>query len=128
MKYVARLLFAVPLVAASLAGASRLAAAAPQTIYDGLWNVEIVTLRGDCDHSLRYAVRIVEGRVLADDQRYQVDGKVAPSGAVRVVVAEAGRSANGVGRLTRDRGRGQWHTSTKECAGEWIAARRVGDN
>jgi hypothetical protein len=41
-----------------------------------------------------------------------------------VTVAEGGRSASGVGRLSGNSGRGQWRTSTGECAGEWTAERR----
>jgi hypothetical protein len=41
-----------------------------------------------------------------------------------VTVAEAGRTANGTGRLSRNSGRGQWKTSTGECAGQWTAERR----
>jgi hypothetical protein len=125
MKYALRLLPILSVAALLLTGASLRSDAAGRTIFDGLWSVEIVTQHGDCDRSLRYSLRIVGGRVQADDTRYQVDGAVAPSGAVRVIVAEAGRSASGVGHLTRDSGRGQWRTSTGECGGHWTAARRV---
>jgi hypothetical protein len=66
----------------------------------------------------------VGGRVLGEYQSYQLSGAVAPSGAIRVTVAEGGRSANGVGRLVGNSGRGQWRTSTGECAGQWTAERR----
>ncbi len=61
------------------------AAARPTTAYDGVWSVMIYTQAGDCPQSLRYSVRIVGGRVLSDDQAYQVDGTVAPNGETRVV-------------------------------------------
>jgi len=123
MKSVSRSILALT-IASTTIGASVPSNAAGRSIYDGQWSVEILTQRGDCDRSLRYSLRIIDGHVQADDQRYQVEGAVAPSGAIRVVVAEAGRSASGIGHLTRDRGRGQWRTSTNECAGEWVAARR----
>jgi len=97
--------------------------AAP-SIYDGQWSVVIYTLRGDCDRALRYAVRIVEGRVVSEDPSYQADGAVKTGGAIRVTVAQGDRSASGTGRLTRDSGRGVWHTSTRECTGQWTAERR----
>jgi hypothetical protein len=128
VKYFLRSISILPIAALLIISASLRSGAAGRTIFDGLWSVEIVTYRGDCDRSLRYSVRIVDGRVLTDDARYQVDGAVAPSGAIRVVVAEAGRWASGVGHLTRDRGRGQWRTATNECAGEWVAARRLASN
>jgi hypothetical protein len=49
---------------------------------------------------------------------------VAPNGEIRVVVAEGGRTASGIGRLTGNSGRGQWRTSTGQCAGQWTAVRR----
>jgi hypothetical protein len=128
MKKIMLSIFGLSLTALLATGASLPSGAAGRSVFDGLWSVEIITQRGDCDRSLRYALRIVDGRVHADDQRYQVEGAVAPGGAIRVIVAEAGRSASGVGHLTHDRGRGQWRTSTNECAGEWIAARRVAEN
>jgi len=98
--------------------------AAGRTIYDGDWNVDIVTVRGDCQHSLRYAVRIVDGRVKSGEMSYQLDGAVTHGGGIHVTVQENGRSASGTGKLTHDAGRGQWHTSTNECAGHWTAVRR----
>src|SRR6202034_4808908 len=87
------------------------------TAYDGLWSVMIYTLYGDCSRSLRYSLRIVGGRVQSEEQNYQLAGGVKPSGEINVTVAEAGRSANGVGRLSGNQGRGQWRTTTGECAG-----------
>jgi hypothetical protein len=95
--------------------------------FDGQWSVVIYTLQGDCSRSLRYAVRIVDGRVQAADQNYQAAGTVAASGAIRVVVAEGGRSASGSGRLVGNNGRGVWRTSTGECAGQWTAMRRAAE-
>jgi hypothetical protein len=95
------------------------------TAFDGQWSVVVYTLQGDCDRALRYSVRIVAGRVQADDQSYQAAGVVAPNGTIRVVVAEGGRSASGSGRLSGNSGRGQWRTSSGECAGQWMAERRA---
>jgi hypothetical protein len=120
-----RSIFALTFVA--LLGASAgipSAAARPNTVYDGVWSVMIYTRAGDCPQSLRYSVRIVGGRVLSDDQAYQVEGAVAPDGKTRVSVAEHDRSASGIGRLSGNQGQGQWRTSTGECAGSWTAARR----
>ena len=93
--------------------------------FDGTWSVVIYTLYGDCDRSLRYSVRIVDGQVHGNEQSYQVAGAVAANGVIRVTVAEGGRSASGAGRLVGNNGRGQWRTSTGKCAGEWTAVRRA---
>ncbi len=98
--------------------------AAHTRAFDGVWSVVIYTLYGDCDRSLRYSLRIADGEVLADERSYQVAGLVAPNGVIRVVVEEGGRSASGTGKLSGDNGRGEWRTSTGQCAGQWTAVRR----
>ena len=98
--------------------------AAPAANYDGAWSVTIMTQVGNCPSSLRYGVRVVGGRVLADGQSYQVNGTVAANGATRVTVSEQGQSASGTGRLSGNTGAGRWRTSTGQCSGQWTAERR----
>jgi hypothetical protein len=117
--------FAVAFAALLVAGTSAPSDAIAAGVYDGNWSVVINTIRGDCDRSLRYSVRIIDGRVVAGEQSYQAAGRVAPNGEIRVVVAEGGQSASGIGRLVGNSGRGEWHTSTGQCAGSWTAARRA---
>jgi hypothetical protein len=97
---------------------------AVRSSYDGNWSVAIETLRGDCG-SVRAAVRIVGGRVYADDQSYQAYGAVGSGGAIRVTVVRSGQSASGSGRLSSSSGVGRWRTSRGECSGTWSAARRA---
>jgi hypothetical protein len=94
-------------------------------IYNGDWSVLIQTTRGNCPPALRAGVRILSGRILAEDQSYQLNGEVASGGNVRVTVSAGGQSAGGFGRLSRDSGRGLWRTPSGECAGQWNAARRA---
>jgi len=54
----------------------------------------------------------------------RIEGSGLSDGAIRVTVAEAGRSASGSGRLVGNNGGGQWRTSTGQCAGQWTAVRR----
>jgi hypothetical protein len=98
---------------------------AGSSIFDGLWSVSIVTLRGDCS-AYRYPLRIVRGRVLKadDDPNYQVAGVVRPNGVIFVVVSGGGQSARGSGRLSRTAGAGRWRTGSGECSGQWSADRR----
>lgn len=128
MRNLLRPIFAAALAAMPIAIAGfplgSVARAAHPSAYDGQWSVVIYTTRGDCDRTLRYSVRIVDGHVQAGEQSYQAAGRVEPNGTIRVVVAEAGRTASGSGRLTRDAGRGQWRTSSGQCAGQWTAVRR----
>ena len=131
MRNFLRSIFATALVALLAASGvvSTDAFAAPKAYggnFDGSWSVVINTLRGDCGSGLRYGVRIVGGRVVGENGGYSVGGAVAPSGAIRVVVAEGGRSASGTGRLSGNSGSGVWRTSTGECYGNWAAARHAG--
>jgi hypothetical protein len=95
--------------------------AAPR--YDGLWSVSIVTEKGDCDRGYRYPIRISNGQLAnAGDTAFAISGKVAPTGAIIVTVAAAGKSATGSGRLAGDMGGGHWTGGT--CSGSWTAERR----
>jgi hypothetical protein len=69
-------------------------------------------------------VRILGGRLSAEDQSYELEGGVAPTGAVRVIVSAAGQTGGAFGRLPREAGWGRWRTSLGKCAGGWTAARR----
>ena len=109
------------LVAASTMFATSGTYSAPA--YDGLWSVSIVTEKGDCDRGYRYPVRISNG-VLANagSVNITIAGKVQPTGAIVVMVSAAGKSANGIGRLSGDLGEGRW--TGGECSGTWTAERR----
>jgi len=115
--------FTAMTAAAVLVAAIPFAARAANS-YDGNWSVTINTQAGNCPSSLRYGVRVVRGRVLADSQSYQVNGTVAANGATRVTVSEQGQSASGTGRLAGNTGTGRWRTSTGQCSGQWTAERR----
>ena len=82
-----------------------LSAASPalaRSNFDGDWSVVIETRGGACMPSLRYPIAITNGFVTnAGDTPGSVQGRVAPSGAVRVTVQSGGTWANGSGRLTQ---------------------------
>src|ERR1700677_2385526 len=98
---------AIALITASAALAATPSFAAPG--YDGVWSVSIITKKGDCIASYRYPMRIANG-VLANggDIAIDVRGKVAPSGAVTVVVSHGDTRAAGNGRLAGNIGGGSW--------------------
>jgi hypothetical protein len=102
----------------------RIASRGRARFYDGAWSVVIETTRGSCPEAIRAGVHILAGRLLADDQSYRLNGRVAANGAVRVTVSAAGQSAGGSGRLGRNVGRGLWRSSSDECSGLWTAERR----
>jgi hypothetical protein len=92
--------------------------------FDGSWSVVLETTRGSCPAAVRAGVRILGGRVLGEDPNYNVNGRVAPGGAVQVRVSASGQGGDAFGRLSRVAGRGQWRTWSGECSGEWVASRR----
>jgi hypothetical protein len=123
-----RSIFAM-IIASSLLVIANVASNAAQRVtqrssFDGTWSVAIETLRGDCG-SVRAALRIVGGRVSADDQSYQAYGAVGSGGAIRVTVVRGGQSASGSGRLSSSSGAGRWRSSKGECSGSWSASRRA---
>lgn len=92
--------------------------------FDGIWSVVMQTTRGNCPAAVRAGVRIFGGRLSAEGDGYGLNGRVARSGAVRVIVSAAGQTGGAFGHLSRRAGRGYWRTSSGECMGEWTAARR----
>ncbi len=91
--------------------------------YDGLWSVSITTEKGDCVAAYRYPMRIAHG-VLANGGAlaFNVSGRVAASGTVRVKLSNGTTTATGVGRLAGNLGRGFWRGAS--CSGSWTAERR----
>jgi hypothetical protein len=92
--------------------------------YDGSWSVVIQTTRGECPAATRAGIHIVGGKLEGNAVVYQIDGRVAADGAIRVTVTAGGKSANGSGRLSNQAGSGVWRTSLGECSGQWTAERR----
>ena len=101
-------------------------AATARTSFDGAWSVLIITDRGTCDRTYRYALRIADGRVYYEDPSFSVSGGVDGAGRVRVGVSAGGQSATGYGQLSGNYGQGSWsgRSSTSACSGHWEAERR----
>jgi hypothetical protein len=116
------LAFALALTSVAVAGKAFARAA-----FDGDWSVLIVTHGGACDPAYRYGVRIANGTVISDgSSAAAVQGRVTPTGAVRVTVRSGTQWADGFGRLSRNRGRGAWsgQGASGTCSGTWEAERR----
>jgi hypothetical protein len=98
-----------------------------RTVYDGDWSVQLATNSGACGASYRYGVRISDGMVIYDGGMVSLQGRVTQKGSVRVNVQSGGQSANGYGRLTKNRGGGIWRGqgASGTCGGTWVAERRA---
>ncbi len=129
MKNFLRSIFVVTIAGLLVASASIPSEAAHRAArarsFDGTWSVVISTLYGDCPRALRYSLLIYGGRVYSEDQSFQAYGATAPSGAIRVTVAQGSQSASGAGRLSGNAGRGWWRTASGQCSGQWTAERRA---
>jgi hypothetical protein len=104
-----------------------LARSAARNAFDGDWSVLIMTRNGPCDPSLRYELQIWNGQVINNGSAaVDIQGRVAPSGMVRVNVQAGGQWASGAGRLDLARGGGVWQGqgSAGACSGTWVAQRR----
>jgi hypothetical protein len=107
--------------------ASTAGTASARNIYDGAWSVLIVTRSGSCDPTYRYGVQISDGVVTYDGGGpINMQGRVTPKGAVRVIVTAGSQWADGSGKLTRNQGGGVWRGQglSSACAGVWQAERR----
>ena len=95
--------------------------------HDGNWSVLIVTEQGGCDRGYRYNVNINNGHVsYQGDASVDLNGTVAPNGAVKVNIKFGDSGANGSGQLSANTGTGTWRGigSSGTCAGHWEAERR----
>ena len=94
--------------------------------FDGLWSIEIVTERGDCDRAYRYPVAVENGRVRnAGPVTFAISGSISDNGTV---VGRIGRGSYGAevrGQLMGASGRGFWSASgSAMCSGYWVAEKR----
>ena len=93
--------------------------------HDGSWSVLIITEKGDCDRAYRDALRVADGRVrYAGNASVNMDGTVAPSGAVQVSIKVGDKGASGTGHLSASSGTGTWRgIGSSACSGRWEAER-----
>ena len=122
-----RLLYAcVPSLVLIVAYIATTDPAVARTPYDGDWSVVIVAHTGACDSSYRFGVQVADGLVINDGGLATVQGRVTPTGLVKVSVRAGSQWANGSGRLTGKRGGGVWKGQgmNGNCGGTWIAERR----
>lgn len=99
-------------------------AAEARTSYDGPWSLEFVTQRGNCDPTYTFSVNVANG-VVSHPNLVKFRGYVTRLGAVRASVTVHEKYASGVGRLSKDTGRGTWtgHAGAERCSGYWTAQR-----
>lgn len=100
---------------------------AKAAVFDGSWNVLIMTESGTCDRGFRYDIKVENGRVAySGTASIDLSGTVAANGAVKVSISKGNQSASGTGRLSASSGEGTWRGrgAAGECQGRWLAERR----
>jgi hypothetical protein len=95
------------------------------TVFDGNWRVTIFTRNGPCDPQYNFGTQIVGGNVVYAGGPANLQGQVAPDGAVWVSVSGGGGRADGEGRLFSNSGGGTWRGqgALGSCVGTWQAVR-----
>ncbi len=93
------------------------APASAKTLFDGTWDVAVVTKAGSCQSS-HYRVTVQDGRVLGPGD---VSGRVTSDGYVRASIG--GSHANG--QLELRNGSGRWNAASSgaACSGQWKATK-----
>ena len=91
-----------------------------QTLYDGLWNVTIVTKTGSCEAQARSTLTVADGKISGAGA--DVTGSIGREGMVRVSIN--GAYANG--HLSGNAGSGKWNGASAGilCSGHWEASRQ----
>ena len=97
-------------------------AAAAGDTFDGSWRVSINSRTGACQ-SGTLPIEVRDGKVISGNPAVNISGQVGESGALRVVVGDGVRKANGSGKLSATGGSGTWSGGGGICSGTWVAER-----
>jgi hypothetical protein len=92
---------------------------------DGIYLVNVMTHRGDCDKDYKWMIMVSSGRVSsAGDAPMDASGQINSRGVVTLRFERFGQVANVTGRVVKGSGSGTWNSPTLQCSGSWRATRR----
>jgi hypothetical protein len=97
-------------------------AAAAGDSFDGSWRVSINTRSGTCQ-SGTLPIQVRDGKIVSGTSMVNASGQVGQTGALRVIVGDGVRKANGSGKLAGTSGSGTWSGGGGLCSGTWVAER-----
>ena len=97
-------------------------AAAAGDSFDGSWRVNISSRSSACQGGT-LPIEVRDGKIVSGNPSVNVSGQVGQSGALRVVVGDGMRKANGSGKLAATGGSGTWSGGGGVCSGTWVAER-----
>ncbi|MGH6801287.1 MAG: hypothetical protein ACRECZ_07730 [Methylocella sp.] len=93
--------------------------------HDGIYAVDIVTRRGDCDKAYHWLIAVSGGRVSSPgDTLMEASGKISRRGIVNLAFERFDQVATATGKLAKGTGSGTWSSTTMQCAGSWRANRQ----
>ena len=96
-----------------------------QQNHDGIYAVDIVTRRGNCDRDYHWLIAVSGGRVSsAGDTLMEASGQISRRGIVHLAFQRFGQVATVTGKLAMGSGSGTWSSPTMQCAGSWRATRQ----
>jgi hypothetical protein len=100
-------------------------AASAQQQFNGLWSVEVIPQRGNCQQTYRFPVLIQDGQVrYGGSEGIATSGAVTPRGFIRGSIGAGSVQADVKGRLSGRSGSGTWvGVGGFSCSGQWRAVR-----
>jgi len=106
--------------ALAVAAAGVATPATAETLYDGVWEVTIVTKAGSCEPATHSTLTITDGRISGPGA--DVTGSIGHAGLVRVTI----RGAYANGQISGNSGSGKWNGASAgvPCSGRWEASRQ----
>ncbi len=102
------------------------AAAQAQQQFNGSWNVEVITEKGECNKAYQLPVTIEAGRARYEgSDSANAFGSVSRGGVVSASISWGGSQADIKGRLAGAAGSGTWmSTGSRSCSGRWVGQKR----
>src|SRR5918998_729497 len=102
--------------------------AAPASLHNGTWSVQMVTDSCLCDRSYSYSIAIENGNVryllAPGDSPPTVSGRVGADGTVDLDIRRSIARVDANGRLNGKSGSGTWQLGMLGCSGRWTAQKR----
>jgi hypothetical protein len=114
------LLLAAPMIPVSTTGMA-------QQQFDGRWSVHAIPETGACRRAHYYKVVVENGvarNVGSRSTSDKVNGRLEPSGGVRISVQRHETRTDITGTLARQSGSGHWTVTGRiDCSGRWTASK-----
>lgn len=117
----------IPALIAGAISGLLVAAAPPNSRYDGFWAVDVIVQTGTCSNGFSFPIRVSNGTIVYNGQVQVVaTGNIAPNGQITAVFNHNNEALRASGRISQDTGVGTWSAPSRECSGRWEARKQQG--